>query len=379
MLRKLLGRCESVYRQCPGPSRPLAKVPRRAGMTLLELLVILGVAAVLLALAVPAIQKVREVANKAVCASNLRQLALAAQLYHNDRGKLPPGYLGPSLANNINYPLMFDEGQWIGHLPLLLPYLDQRSLAQQIQVSFDAGVVSQQKWFWAAPAPGPGPPHVGNYTAAMQPLKIFRCPSASEYTVPIGDPSPTGGGTTVGMHVFNSPAMGVLTVWWRDEYGPASPYRPLGRTNYMGVAGCGSGTHPVFSRYEGLYVNRLERTLGEVTAADGTSNTLLYGETCGSAWPGPPETQDICWMAGGGLGTYLGLRRGRTALHTAFSSYHTGGVNFAFADGSVRLVRFGATEWSGRRSHPFPADWQVLQELAGWRDGGHRDASPLRE
>lgn len=350
---------------------------RRTGLTLLELLVILGVIAVVLALALPAIQKVREVANRAVCASNLRQIALAAQLYHNDRGKLPPGYLGPSWANNANLPVFFDEGQWVGHFPLLLPYLDQRPLAQRLQVNFSVDAVTPEKWFWAAPAMGPGPPHVGNYTVAMQPLKIFRCPSAPEYTVPIGDPSTLGGGTVLGMHVLNSPGLGARMAWWRDEYGPANEFRPLGRTNYMGVAGCGSGSHPVFGRYEGLYVNRIERTLGEVTSADGTSHTLLYGETCGSSWTGTgPEKYVISWMAGGGLGTFLGLHRGREAT-LAFSSYHTGGVNFAFADGSVRMLRFGATQWSGRMIHPFPADWYTLQELAGWRDGGSRDTSAL--
>jgi prepilin-type processing-associated H-X9-DG protein len=146
----------------------------------------------------------------------------------------------------------------------------------------------------------------------------------------------------------------------------------------MGVAGCGSGDHPFFSRFEGVYVNRIERTLGQITAADGTSHTLLYGEACGSVWQGnPPDTMDICWMAGGGLGTYLGLHRGRGAPWITFSSYHPGGVQFCFADGSVRTVRYGHTQWDGSSSTPFTTDWLLLQQLAGWRDGGAADASAL--
>ena len=352
---------------------------RHRGFTLVEFLVVAGIVTILLGLTIPAIQKVREVLNKTVCESNLRQLGLAAHHYQTDRGKLPPGYLGPSRANETKLPVLYYEGQWIGHLPELLPYIEKESLFREIDVDFDIKTVDPRKWFWIAPSPGPGQPNAANYSAAMRPLKLFRCPSAPNFTPPAGDPAPRGGGSIVGLHVFNSPEMGPYTVFWRDEYGSANHYRPLARTNYIGIAGCGTGTEPFFSKYAGIYTNRSEYTLAQITVLDGASNTLLYGETCGSGLGQRIGTMDISWMAGGGLGTYHGLEKALKARVTGFSSCHSPGVQFCFADGSVRVVRFGATQWNGDPAVAFTTDWLILQQLAGVRDGTWQDPSSILE
>ncbi|MEM4724839.1 MAG: DUF1559 domain-containing protein, partial [Candidatus Hadarchaeum sp.] len=348
---------------------------RRNAFTIVELLVVLGIMAVLVALILPAVQKVREAGNRMTCANNLRQLGVAVHNFHSDQGKLPPGYFGPDPSEFDRFPEHLHRGQWVGHFPMLLPYLEQGNLYRQLQVDFNAYRVSELPWFWK-----PGPvSHHENYSVARTKLRMFLCPSAPSYDVKPG-PGFSDGGTILGWHVFNSQraervwGVGVYCGGWKDDYVRSSPYRYLARTNYMGVAGCGAGDHPFFSRYQGVYTNRSELSLGQISILDGTSNTLMYGEL-GASWYGTvPESLDFCWMAAGALGTHLGLQRGRHGLAYAFSSWHSAGVQFCFADGSVRMVRFGNTVWDGF-SDTFPPDWHLLQQLAGFRDGQSADTS----
>ncbi len=341
---------------------------QRAGMTLVELLVCIAIVVILTALILPAVQKVRGAAQKMSCAHNIKQLALAAHHFDTDLGRLPPAYLGPSLKTTANLLAQLYEGQWIGHLPMLLPYLEQDSIYRQIRVNFNTGDTTNP-WFWLPTAQIPDD---ANYSAAFIKLRIFRCPSASNFTPEPGS-TPGTGGTMLGLHVFNTVTLPPFTYGWKDDYIKAARYFPLGRTNYMGVAACGSGTNPFFSKYEGIYTNRSRNSLTQVANQDGTSNTLMYGEVCGGQWNSPPESLDICWMAAGSLGTYLGLQRGRAASTIAFSSYHPGGVQFCFADGSVRTLRFGDT--TTQQS----SDWLLLQQLGGRMDGGPSDMSVLVE
>lgn len=79
----------------------------RRGFSLLELLVLIGILTFLIGLILPAALKARETANRLTCASNLRQLGVAAHHYHQSHNRLPPGYLGPSLANNADFPAFY--------------------------------------------------------------------------------------------------------------------------------------------------------------------------------------------------------------------------------------------------------------------------------
>jgi prepilin-type processing-associated H-X9-DG protein len=343
--------------------------PALRAFTIAELLVVIAIITLLLALAIPAIQRVRGAYDVIRCAAQLRQLGLAAHHHDSDYGRLPPGYFGPDPALGESFPSQLYTGQWIGHLPMLLPYLEEAKLARDIKLDLDPRMVTPFPWFWASAAQDINP---GLYAVADNKLKFLICPTAASYAPEVGNAKPGGGGTLIGLHVFNSPTVGVMTVGWRDDYIKSAQYVYLGRTTYVGSAGCGSGSHPLYGVFEGIYTNRSTLSLAQVAAADGASNTLLYGEACGSHWNGcPPRTLDMSWMGCGALGTYGGLRRAIDSEIIHFSSFHSAGVQFCFADGSVRMVRRGQTAASKS------ADWYVLQELAGWHDGGKSDASSL--
>jgi prepilin-type N-terminal cleavage/methylation domain-containing protein/prepilin-type processing-associated H-X9-DG protein len=385
---------------------------QRTAFTLIELLVVIAIIALLMALILPAIQKVREAANKMVCGSNMRQIVIAAHNYHASFAKLPPGYYGPMptglpSALNTNPPPTCN-GSHVGLLAILLPYLEGDVIFTQIvtkqsptdnECALDLTRMGQA--WWVLPNP---------FNAGRAKIKLFLCPSDT-MTDNVGVGFPPGGLTTgvvVGVNFTHSNASAVNPSQDLDAYGlnntdPGAT--SLGVTNYVGVSGghgLGNATvqNPLlnamwpglnysWSTFEGVFVNRGTLSLGQLTQQDGTSNTLCLAESMGGNWNGQ-LCYRLAWLGVGSASVQFGAARGndvsslpnQPVLNTPYhiSSRHSSGFNGAFADGSIRTVRYGCNLFPTGAPSPTPSRaYAVLLQLVGRRDGLSMDTSVLLE
>ena len=379
------------------PSKP------RSGFTLIELLVVIAIIAVLIGLLLPAVQKVREAANRMACSSNLKQLGLAALNYESTYGKLPPGYLGPK--PNIHYDDGTGPNQYkvtnashVGVLRYLLPFIEQNDIDVQLTRTTDVNFIFPPQP--AAPDPGWWNANP-DLTLAQAQIKLFRCPSMPALT-------PTTGMGNI-LHTWEpippfsdkDPPTGNFgggAVLFYYDFFQEPQFRSMGVTNYLGVAGIlgknATTAHPLFKnpdgslvnfqKYDGIFGNRSQTKIADIT--DGTSNTLMFGEAIGGKTY-PNLDFQLAWMGCGALGTRLGLGKAGIAYEKGgsnwvrFSSFHPGGVQFCRADGSVTIVAFGntAVQMIYDPATPIiaPNDWFVLQSLAGMHDSETRDTTSL--
>jgi len=258
--------------------------------SLVELLVVIAVIAILVSLLLPAVQAARESARAAQCKSNLRQIGIALHHYHDVHGGFPPAFLGDSAGWRPSWT-------WT---TFLLPHLEQAGLFDQLDVTaaaFGGGALM-------ADTPNP-------QTQAA--LAVYACPS---------------------------------------DVGPSRNHRKSGHATcgYRGVLGNQnqlSSSYPALIEQNGVfYVNSC---VGLERIRDGSSHTLAVGEC--QLDPGPSGKRGAIWAGMRGasedtlwLSDTVWWANAEPAWRLngpgeqAFSSHHPGGVHFAFADGSVRLV-----------------------------------------
>jgi len=292
---------------------------RRRAFTLIELLVVIAIIAILIGLLLPAVQKIREAANRMKCSNNLKQLGLGFQNYHATMDHFPAGYVSGPQALNAE-----GTGPGWGWGALLLPYLEQDNLGKQINYNLDIR-------------------HGSNAAARVQRLSVFRCPSDS----------PKGGDTFAVVDAGG----GTLTT--------------VAFGNYVGVGGTEEVTATPDTGNGVLYRNSRVR-VGDIL--DGSSNTIFAGErhsgkspmtTWVGAVTGSSNPPLIVGYDDEGPPTLILTNTGEAADGRVpnnpldhvedTSSRHPGGVMFLYGDGSVRFLRHTLN----------PTTWEALGTRAG--------------
>jgi prepilin-type N-terminal cleavage/methylation domain-containing protein len=323
----------------------MIRLLRRSAFTLIELLVVIAIIAVLIGLLLPAVQKVREAANRMSCQNNLKQIALATHAYHDVNLTLPPGINDHISDAAANSGFTF-AAPCVGVLTYCLPYMEQTNIYNQLTIMQPANLNTNVPWWSRAP----------DFTLAQTKIKSFLCPS--------DDPTQSAVGTFV---IFYCDANSLT---FTGGYYPNPTGNLFGRSDYQGVAGAiGLPNKNFYGTWFGLLTDRSKATLGQATARDGLSQTCLIGESL--AGEAPPNVRNFSgsWMGAGAFATAWGLQA--QCQWYQFGSLHTGIVQFAFGDGGVRGVKYGQT------NQFFSNDWYIFMEMTGYSDGGKRDPSTL--
>jgi prepilin-type N-terminal cleavage/methylation domain-containing protein/prepilin-type processing-associated H-X9-DG protein len=339
---------------------------QRMGFTLIELLVVIAIIAILIGLLVPAVQKVREAAARVQCMNNMKQIGLAIHDYYSTYNILPAAYTllpAPDPDPNAKF-----AGARVG-LSLqanLLPYMEQGplySLLNPLVSEFDTVNIP------------PNGPHSGKNTAYATVVPSYLCPSdptpptLNYYNTcwgPYGDgggaPCFIGGGT--GVNLYPPPPQ----IWARTDYFPIVGIQDA-LINLLGLHSMYPGSQQMAGTLnDPQYPGGGPFKFSSIT--DGTSNTIFMSECGGkpvgynhvrqiynSEVDGLPVDGSIEPVSSGGgawgdMFTYSALAGGQCnnsgfrlgpcminyTSNNEIYSWHTGGANVLFGDGSVRFM-----------------------------------------
>jgi prepilin-type N-terminal cleavage/methylation domain-containing protein/prepilin-type processing-associated H-X9-DG protein len=306
---------------------------RRRGFTLIELLVVIAIIAILIGLLLPAIQAVRESANRAQCQNNMHQLGTALHNCHDTYGSMP-SYFGTFPAQD--FPDLWSStdgkvfGSWFVHL---LPFVEQDAVWDATRAEIQASGYNQPS-YTVQPVYSYGPPVV------TQTFNGHTYSSLTQYTV-----SPGSGYADNGIWISPIHQAVYKVLQCRSDPTLLSNglvYDYWGGTNYL--ANFNAFSDPTFS--SGVWA--LPVKFDHIT--DGLSSTIVFGEgyqTCDSLgrialyswyyhnfgidWYQVPNTNLFQDQPGkGSCPTCCDNWRAQSG--------HRGGMNVGLADGSVRVV-----------------------------------------
>ena len=310
----------------------------RKAFTLIELLVVIAIIAVLIGLLVPAVQKVREAANRMSCNNNLKQLALSLLNYESSRGEFPMSKRGFKSA-------AFSEAAQRGWIPDVLPFVEQGAVMANYNLAED---------WWIDSATSQ------NGTLSKTRVKLLQCPST---------PDPD----RIQNKIETTPPnkVGAVTDYFAPEGIALTFNTSAGLTGTAALTGDRSG---VMTGWTSATVAKPSNRLAYIL--DGTSNTIMVGENSGredvyrngklmakaianaadpncarargGAWAtndNPYEIGQVMnWCNGGavpGLPVTPIKVNGSNEYGYLFYSMHSGMANVAMADGSVRPLTEG--------------------------------------
>jgi len=328
---------------------------RRAAFTLVELLVVIAIIGVLVALLLPAVQAAREAARRNQCLNNLKQLALGIHNHADAKRELPAG---GTLSNQLSW------------LCYVLPYTEETAIYEQMQAgnAFERGFVGGGADRGGAPESGSGL-HRGQYFAQTN-VNSIHCPSAA---------TPMTRKSSAKMIA----ADGSEILLYQNHYlGVAGPLTAAGGATYrfnQPPRGPSTTSSSGGSSDQGLLVYDYAVKLRQVT--DGLSKTLLLGELnfeiddetdqrhSGDSWAKGIGNQNKDPLTASSNAYTAAMKNILYSINgptnepnsQPFGSFHAGGTQFAFGDGSATFLSENI-------------DFTLYQSLAS-RDGGEVNTS----